>query len=793
MSQSAPLTPANVSSRGSLAGRYQTTLQLLSSTSRYTDEWFRLKEEEVALRIDLAVEDSSVSVMPENDAELRISGDFNEYDRIGPDERPTIVSDEGHPISPLEDHFDKTTKLESTLPVALSHEGDVTPIPIIQSSSLYVDDEITRKIKIAGHNKKKNNVVAVEDSNTALLDREISELAHVPSSARGNRNMLHSSAPNIRSAALLARTSSGSLSQLAPDDAPSTPYTADPSGTFSEAPSRPFSHQIDFEGEVEEREEEIITIPEAFLVQETIDLPLADFVESVERPDHATMLSIKRRVCVLTLFVVALFAIALGSALYVTFGRTSLASSAQPPGTAETGSEFFEPSLEPSYYPSPHPSLMTIQDHIEKYVLQRNVSFDGMSALDPRKLALDWITKTDPLQLDVSDAHLHQRYVLALLVYECSKDKDLAWLSDNNECEWPGVTCKYGNVTKVELGGKALTGTIPPEIVRLEYLQVLDVHSNSLSGTLPAELEIGALPLLTTIDLGFNNFTGTLPAELGNASALTAIYMMRNNFTGPIPKEIGKLSALEVIYLAQNDLYGTIPRELGDLNGLTLIYLNSNSLSGSLPSEIAGLHSLKIMDMSLNSLFGTLPPELGHLKELTSLQIQANAFNGTLPSELGNLVQLTEFAFYGNKFTGSLPSDIGNLSNLLKLFASTNQLTGTLPSEIGLLQNLQELSVGINFLNGTLPSELGNLKNLYHLGLDNNRFAGILPTELNELRSLTHLRLNGNQFIGPYLSGLGTCSTGMSVLCVESSNNFTGDLPEECDLYGLNCWDVSTL
>ncbi|KAL7518176.1 hypothetical protein ACHAWX_003034 [Stephanocyclus meneghinianus] len=938
MPQSTPLTPADVSSPGSLASRYQTTLQLLSSTSRYTDEWFRLKEEEVALRNELAVGDTSFSVVPENNAELRISTDFHEEDRtVDPNERLANAPDEGHPISPLENDSDKDTKLESTLPVAINHEDDVAPTPIRQSSSLFVDDEVTRKMKVAGHNQKTHHVLAVKDSNTkrTLVDREIFEHADFLSSTRGDRNVLHTSAPNIRSTALLARTSASAPSQLAPNDAPSIPDTADPSRTLSESPSRLAPHQNDFEVEGEEREEEVITIPEAFLVRETIDVPFADVVESVERADHANMSSIKRRVCVLTLLVVALVAIALGSALYVTLGRNGPSPSAQPPGTSESGSDSFEAYLEPSYYPSSHPSLMSVQDHLETYVLQRNVTFDGMGALDSRKMALDWITKTDPLQLDVSDVNLHQRYVLALLVYECSEDNDLGWLSDNYECEWLGVTCKYGHVIKLELGMKELTGTIPPEIGRLEYLEVLDMRSNSLSGTIPPELgnlrnlneillhynyklagsippDIGGLQLLTTIDLGFNKLTGTLPADLGNASALTAIYMMSNKITGPLPTEIGKLSELEVINLSYNDMSGTIPREMGNLNRLTLIFLESNSFSGPLPIEIGRLRSLEVISMHSNSLSETLPPELGHLKELTSLNfynnaltgtlptelgslrlltvlnlhqnqfygtlpnelrnltrltylalgvnqftgtlpswlgnlnveilsvndnhfngslpselglmnelalfwlhsnamtgtlppelgnlnnltellIQENDFNGTLPSELCNLAKLSKLAFDRNNFTGSLPSDIGNLHNLMELFAYTNKLTGPLPSEIGRLRNLQQLSVGRNILNGTLPPELGNLKDLYHLELDNNHFIGTLPTELEDLKNLTQLRLNGNQFTGPYLSGLRTCTTGMAVLCVESSNNFTGDLPKECDEVGSNCWDFTTL
>ena len=78
--------------------------------------------------------------------------------------------------------------------------------------------------------------------------------------------------------------------------------------------------------------------------------------------------------------------------------------------------------------PSLQPPI-SIRYEIEKNVLQRNVTFDGLEATDDRVLALRWITDTDPMELVASASNLFQRYILALLAFEFS---NLGWLADGN-------------------------------------------------------------------------------------------------------------------------------------------------------------------------------------------------------------------------------------------------------------------------------------------------------------------------------------------------------------------------
>lgn len=116
------------------------------------------------------------------------------------------------------------------------------------------------------------------------------------------------------------------------------------------------------------------------------------------------------------------------------------------------------PSLKPSYIlPSQQPSFpqpssqpsFGIWYEIERNVLQRNVTFDAMDRINARVSALNWIEGEDQTKLVASDAKLFQRYVLALLAFEFSK-QDM--IDESDECNWVGVECDWeGHVITLAL------------------------------------------------------------------------------------------------------------------------------------------------------------------------------------------------------------------------------------------------------------------------------------------------------------------------------------------------------
>ena len=82
---------------------------------------------------------------------------------------------------------------------------------------------------------------------------------------------------------------------------------------------------------------------------------------------------------------------------------------------------------------------------------------------------------------------------------------------------------------------------------------------------------------VTEIDLDFNDLSGTIPPELGDLTYLEELDLGYNDLSGEIPPELGNLAHLEYLYLNSNELSGAIPPELDNTN-LYILYLNGNHL-----------------------------------------------------------------------------------------------------------------------------------------------------------------------------------------------------------------------
>ena len=82
---------------------------------------------------------------------------------------------------------------------------------------------------------------------------------------------------------------------------------------------------------------------------------------------------------------------------------------------------------------------------------------------------------------------------------------------------------------------------------------------------------------VTEVDLSSESLSGTIPAELGTLFELTDLDLSSNSLTGGIPHELGWLFNLEELRLSGNSLTGCIPVALknvatNDLSSLNLLY-----------------------------------------------------------------------------------------------------------------------------------------------------------------------------------------------------------------------------
>jgi Leucine-rich repeat (LRR) protein len=172
-------------------------------------------------------------------------------------------------------------------------------------------------------------------------------------------------------------------------------------------------------------------------------------------------------------------------------------------------------------------------------------------------------------------------------------------------CQWAGITCTSGHVTRINLDNSSLTGEIPAELGDLSELWVLSLAYNQFSGEIPPEL--GNLAQLELLNLTNNQLSGQIPAELGNLSELKWLWLGHNRLSGEIPAELGYLYQLNTLNLANNQLSGEIPSGLGNLPQLQRLYLNGNRLGGEIPPELGSLAQLWELHLNDNPLSGPLP------------------------------------------------------------------------------------------------------------------------------------------------------------------------------------------
>ena len=245
------------------------------------------------------------------------------------------------------------------------------------------------------------------------------------------------------------------------------------------------------------------------------------------------------------------------------------------------------------------------------------------------------------------------------------------WLSDAPLSEWHGITTDdNGSVSRINIEGNNLTGTIPSELSSLDALELLWLGDNNLTGTIPSEL--GSLTNLKELSLRDNRITGTIPSELGSLTDLEHLNLDSNDLTGHIPAELGNLVNLRNLGSSHNNLTGHIPAELGDLTNLEHIHLHDNNLTGPIPPELGSLDNLATLRVSGNNLTGPIPTELGNLEDLRYLSLSHNRLTGGVPPELGNLYDLETLTLDGNDLAGELPQSLTNLTLMEQFYFDAN-------------------------------------------------------------------------------------------------------------------------
>jgi len=138
------------------------------------------------------------------------------------------------------------------------------------------------------------------------------------------------------------------------------------------------------------------------------------------------------------------------------------------------------------------------------------------------------------------------------------------WKTTNTPCNWYGVTCENGHVTRLNLQYNRLNGTLSWMLESLSQLKVLALNNNQIGGN--------------------------IPSGLLNLDKLLHINLANNQLRGSIPTDMGQMSQLQSLLVGNNNLHGEIPVSLVHLNNLSGLSLDINHLEAHDPALIPWLN-----------------------------------------------------------------------------------------------------------------------------------------------------------------------------------------------------------
>lgn len=274
------------------------------------------------------------------------------------------------------------------------------------------------------------------------------------------------------------------------------------------------------------------------------------------------------------------------------------------------------------------------------------------------------------------------------------------------------TTC---HITELKLKTLSLPGKLPPELVKLQYLQSIDFCRNYLSGTIP--MEWASLPYFTSMSLCANHLTGPLPAGLQNFKSLTFLGIEANQFSGPIPDELGSMTNLTKLHLASNQFNGSLPITLARLVNLKDFRVSDNNFSGTIPAYIGNWFGVQRLHIHASGLKGPIPEAVARLKNLNELRISDTTGINVFPILSSGAIQTLTLRNVG--LSGPIPSYIWSMPNLKNLDLSFNKLTGG-------VQELEKAPANTYLTGNMLSGNVGSALSIYeeaNIDISYNNFS----------------------------------------------------------------------
>ncbi|XP_077212869.1 putative LRR receptor-like serine/threonine-protein kinase At1g51820 [Tasmannia lanceolata] len=170
---------------------------------------------------------------------------------------------------------------------------------------------------------------------------------------------------------------------------------------------------------------------------------------------------------------------------------------------------------------SPRYMICDVIDGLGDGIFNLTLIPSNFSNLPPIISAMELFNVRDVVVEQTSEEDLQGLSSITIL----SDRLDKMWTGDPclpANAPWQWLRCNDDNpprVTALYLAGYELTGYLLIFITQMEALEIIDLHNNSLMGTIPNFL--GELPNLKELNLADNKFEGSIPESLLNNQKLS--------------------------------------------------------------------------------------------------------------------------------------------------------------------------------------------------------------------------------------------------------------------------------
>uniref|UniRef100_A0ACD5TRA8 Uncharacterized protein n=2 Tax=Avena sativa TaxID=4498 RepID=A0ACD5TRA8_AVESA len=309
------------------------------------------------------------------------------------------------------------------------------------------------------------------------------------------------------------------------------------------------------------------------------------------------------------------------------------------------------------------------------------------------------------------------------------------------------------NLDILDISSNRLHGSVPIPLTTTRWSIMLDYSKNSFSSIIP---DFGRYLSNNTyyLNLSRNKLCAHIPESLFTQQSLETLDLSYNNFRGRVPSCLTQGSSLIMLKLRDNHFHGVLPKHIGEGCMLQTIDLNNNRIEGKIPRSLSNCRSLEVLDIGRNQIHDSFPYWLGKMSNLRILILRSNQFYGSIggPTESDAIsthfssLQIIDVA--SNNFSGSLNSKwfdkletmMANASGEGDALAFDNSIPGGYYQEsltfkgidltfTRILSTFKMIDFSNNMFDGHIPESIGKLVALHGLNMSHNAFSGGIPSK----------------------------------------------------------------